>query len=71
MTKRTRPRLLAAEALPRIIDLGIANCVFLQIYAVLAAYEGRLEDAAQLIGFVDAERIRTGFGINLAEASAL
>jgi predicted ATPase/DNA-binding winged helix-turn-helix (wHTH) protein len=32
----------------------------LQVWAVLSGLEGRLADAARLIGFVDAERVRTG-----------
>jgi hypothetical protein len=32
----------------------------LQVWAVLGGLEGRFADAAQLIGFVDAERVRTG-----------
>jgi hypothetical protein len=39
----------------------------LQVWAALAAFEGRLTEAAQLIGFVDAERVRTGQPLQSAE----
>jgi len=48
----------AEEALLRVGDSTSSMLPCLQIWAVLAAFEGRLTEAAQLIGFVDAERVR-------------
>jgi tetratricopeptide (TPR) repeat protein len=51
-------RPLAEEGFLRFGEL--ARDSHLQIWAVLAAFEGCLTEAAQLIGFVDAERVRNG-----------
>ena len=51
-------RPIAEEGFSRFGDLGRHSD--LQVWAVLAAFERRLTEAAQLIGFVDAERVRTG-----------
>jgi hypothetical protein len=48
----------AEEAFLRMGDSTSSNVHCLQIWAVLAGFEGRLREAAQLIGFVDAERVR-------------
>lgn len=48
----------AEEAFVRTGDSTSSMLPCLQIWAVLAAFEGRLTEAARLIGFVDAERVR-------------
>ena len=47
------------EAFARFVAAGSHDPVELQIWAVLGGLEGRLAEAARLIGFVDAERVRT------------
>jgi tetratricopeptide (TPR) repeat protein len=51
-------RPVAEEALSRIGDSTSSTMSCLSLWAVLAAFEGRLTEAAQLISFVDAERVR-------------
>jgi len=51
-------RPVAEEALVRLGETDFPVVICLQIWAVLVAFEGRLKEAAQLIGFVDAERLR-------------
>ena len=48
------------EAFAHFVAAGSRNPAELQIWAVLGGLEGRLAEAARLIGFVDAERVRTG-----------
>jgi predicted ATPase/DNA-binding winged helix-turn-helix (wHTH) protein len=48
------------EAFALCIAAGSHPPYDLQVWAVLGGLEGRLADAARLIGFVDAERVRTG-----------
>ncbi|HLY90995.1 MAG TPA: hypothetical protein VKQ27_18575 [Acetobacteraceae bacterium] len=50
---------LLEEAFAHFVAAGSHNPAELQILAVLVGLEGRLADAARLIGFVDAERVRT------------
>ncbi len=50
----------AAEAFAQLVQGGFVTARFLQIWAVLSALEGRLTEAAELLGFVDAERARRG-----------
>jgi predicted ATPase/DNA-binding winged helix-turn-helix (wHTH) protein len=47
------------EAFARFIAAGSHDPADLQVWAVLVGLEGRLADAARLIGFTDAERVRT------------
>jgi tetratricopeptide (TPR) repeat protein len=54
-------RVYAEEAFGRLGELDIQLPVLLQKWAVLAAFEGRLAAAAQLIGFLDAEHLRRGY----------
>jgi predicted ATPase/DNA-binding winged helix-turn-helix (wHTH) protein len=52
-------RPIAEEALSLLGESENPAVWCLQVWAVLGAFEGRLTEAAQLIGFVDAERTRT------------
>jgi predicted ATPase/DNA-binding winged helix-turn-helix (wHTH) protein len=52
-------RPFAEEAFACFGETNMAATGFLQIWAALVASEGRLPEAAQLIGFVDAERVRS------------
>lgn len=47
------------EAFAHAVAAGSHTMGDLQVWAVLGSLEGRLADAARLIGFVDAERVRT------------
>jgi len=58
----------AEEAVPRLIDHGVMNAPAMQVCAVLSAFEGRLSEAARLIGFVNEERVRTNRPLERAEA---
>jgi predicted ATPase/DNA-binding winged helix-turn-helix (wHTH) protein len=53
-------RRVAEEAFSHLGKNDSPTVLSLQVWAVLAAFEGRLTQAAQLIGFVDAERVRKG-----------
>lgn len=50
----------AEEAFVQLVLGDFVTPRFLQIWAVLSGMEGRLTEAAQLIGYVDAERARRG-----------
>jgi tetratricopeptide (TPR) repeat protein len=47
------------EAFARFVAAGSHDAGDFQVWAVLGGLEGRLAEAARLIGFVDAERVRT------------
>jgi predicted ATPase/DNA-binding winged helix-turn-helix (wHTH) protein len=51
-------RCYATEAFAHLSESQIHRMALLQVWAVLAGFEGNLTEAAQLIGFVDAERAR-------------
>jgi len=60
-------RSLVEEAFPGFVARDETACWALQICAVLSAFEGRLNEAARLIGFIDAERMRTGQPLGIQE----